>query len=133
MATAGVYFIPGIGEVAIAVTGVITIAGAIITAVKTVENIRDYLSDEERKNIAILQAKIPERIRLPNGNVDLGKFTIEVKGKKAFKEKGGYTIEKDNSGHGGHHNDDGGKEWKLKDKKGERVASLDKNGKVVSK
>ena len=41
-------------------------------------------------------------------------------------EKGGWSISKDRDGHRG-------SEWKLKDTKGERVASLDKNGYVVGK
>ena len=61
-----------------------------------------------------------------DGNVDLGKFGQNVKGKNAKKEEGGWEIEKDTSGHGG-------SKWKLKDKKGKRVASLDGNGKVLRK
>ena len=60
------------------------------------------------------------------GNVDLGKFDENVKGKNAKKEKGGWEIEKDTAGHGG-------SKWKLKDKKGKRVASLDGNGKILRK
>ena len=69
---------------------------------------------------------IPERLKDGEGNVDLGKFDQNVKGKNAKKEKGGWEIEKDTSGHGG-------SKWKLKDKKGKRVASLDENGKVLRK
>lgn len=53
-------------------------------------------------------------------------FDQKVSGKTAYKEKGGWTIEKDTSGHGGH-------KWKHKDKSGNRVASLDENGKVLGK
>ena len=60
------------------------------------------------------------------GNVDLGKFDQNVKGKSAKKEKDGLEIEKDTSGHGG-------SKWKLKNKKGQRVASLDENGKILRK
>ena len=60
------------------------------------------------------------------GNVDLGKFDKNVKGKSAKKEEGGWEIEKDTAGHGG-------SKWKLKNKKGERVASLDGKGKILRK
>ena len=93
---AGVYFIPGIGEVAIAATG------------------------------AIVVAKIPSRLRKENGDVDLGKFNEKVGGKNSYKEKGGWTIDKDTAGHGG-------RKWKLKDKAGNRVASLGENGEVLAK
>ena len=53
-------------------------------------------------------------------------FDQKVNGKTAYKEKGGWTIEKDTAGHGG-------RKWKLKDKSGNRVASLDENGKVLGK
>lgn len=70
---------------------------------------------------------IPKRLLKPNGNVDIGKFTGQVKGKTARKDpKTGWTIEKDVTGHGG-------KKWKLKDKSGKRKASLDGNGKILSK
>ena len=70
---------------------------------------------------------IPNRIIDDDtGNVDLGKFKNKVKGKNAYKESGGWSIEKDTAGHGG-------RKWKLKNKKGERVASLDGNGKILGK
>ena len=69
---------------------------------------------------------IPNRlIDKRTGNVDLGKFNQKVKGKTAYKESGGWVIDKDETGHKG--------KWKLKDKKGKRVGTLDENGKVVGK
>ena len=69
---------------------------------------------------------IPNRlIDKRTGNVDLGKFNQKVKGKTAYKERGGWVIDKDETGHKG--------KWKLKDKKGERVGTLDENGKVLGK
>lgn len=43
-----------------------------------------------------------------------------------YKESGGWIIDKDNAGHGG-------RKWKLKDKAGNRVASLGENGEVLGK
>ncbi len=59
-----------------------------------------------------------------NGNVDLGKFDKNVMNSGKKMAKGGWTIEKDYSQHGG-------SKWKLKNEKGERFASLDENGKVL--
>ncbi|GFN31073.1 hypothetical protein [Paenibacillus xylaniclasticus] len=70
---------------------------------------------------------IPKSLKDENDNVILDKFTDKVNGKVAYKEpKTGWTIEKDTAGHGG-------RKWKLKNKSGDRVASLDENGKVLSK
>lgn len=62
-----------------------------------------------------------------NGNVKLGNFNQKVKGKNAWKDpKTGYVKEKDTAGHGG-------RKWKIKDKQGNRKASTDGNGKILSK
>ncbi len=59
-----------------------------------------------------------------NGNVNLGNFDKKIK--DGYKEKGGWIIEKDYAEHGG-------SRWKLKRPNRDRVASLDKNGKVLRK
>ncbi|ERI74160.1 Uncharacterised protein [[Clostridium] symbiosum] len=117
---AGVYFIPGIGEVAIAATGAIVVAGVAVVAGTWL-----YKTSQAR-TIAKIRAKIPSRLRKENGDVDLGKFNEKVGGKNSYKEKGGWTIDKDTAGHGG-------RKWKLKDKAGNRVASLGENGEVLAK
>ena len=66
------------------------------------------------------------RLRDEDGNVDLGNFKEKVKGKNSYKEKGGWTIDRDTAGHGG-------RRWKLKDKSGDRVASLGEHGEVLGK
>lgn len=125
-AAAGVYFIPGIGNIAIAATGAIFVAGVSIAAGTWLYNtITDWLSDSDSRKIAKIKGKIPARLRNENGDVDLGKFDQNVKGKTSYKEKGGWTIDKDNAGHGG-------RKWKLKDKDGNRVASLGENGEVLA-
>ena len=124
---AGVYFIPGIGEVAIAATGVIVVAGVAVVAGTWLYNtITEWLSNSQARTIAKIRAKIPSRLRKENGDVDLGKFNEKVGGKNSYKEKGGWTIDKDTAGHGG-------RKWKLKDKAGNRVASLGENGEVLAK
>lgn len=76
--------------------------------------------------IAAIGAGIPKRLRKKNGDVNLGKFKNKVKGKTSYKEEGGWAIDKDTAGHGG-------RKSKLKDKKGNRIASLGKNGEVLGK
>lgn len=123
----GVYFIPGIGQIVIAVTGIVVVAGVSIAAGTWLYNtIVDWLSNSEARTIAQVRAKIPARLRDENGDVDLGQFDQKVNGKTAYKEKGGWTVEKDTAGHGG-------RKWKLKDKSGDRVASLGENGEVLGK
>lgn len=124
---AGIYFIPGIGEIAIVATGVIVVAGVTIAAGTWLyKTITDWLDDSSRREIAEIRAKIPSRLRDEDGNVDLGNFKEKVKGKNSYKEKGGWTIDRDTAGHGG-------RRWKLKDKSGDRVASLGEHGEVLGK
>ena len=124
---AGIYFIPGIGQIAIAATGAIVVAGVAVAAGSWLyDTITNWLSDSTAREIAEVRAKIPSRIRDENGDVDLGQFDQKVSGKTAYKEKGGWVIDKDNAGHGG-------RKWKLKDKSGNRVASLGENGEILGK
>ncbi|MGG0822006.1 hypothetical protein ABE099_03940 [Paenibacillus turicensis] len=126
-AAAAVYFIPGIGQIAIAATGAIIIGGVAIAAGTWLyDTITSWLGDSTAREIASVRAKIPSRLRDDNGDVDLGKFDQKVNGKTAYKEKGGWSIDKDNAGHGG-------RKWKLKDKSGDRVASLGEKGEVLGK
>lgn len=70
---------------------------------------------------------IPKKILDGDDCIDMGKFTEKVKGRTAYKDpKTGWEIDKDTAGHGG-------RKWKLKNKDGDRVASLDENGKIISK
>lgn len=124
---AGIYFIPGIGQIAIAAMGAIVVAGVAVAAGSWLyDTITNWLSDSTAREIAEVRAKIPSRIRDENGDVDLGQFDQKVSGKTAYKEKGGWMIDKDNTGHGG-------RKWKLKDKSGNRVASLGENGEILEK
>lgn len=124
---AGIYFIPGIGQIAIAAMGAIVVAGVAVAAGSWLyDTITNWLSDSTAREIAEVRAKIPSRIRDENGDVDLGQFDQKVSGKTAYKEKGGWMIDKDNAGHGG-------RKWKLKDKSGNRVASLGENGEILGK
>lgn len=111
----------------IAAIGAITVAGVTITVgtwlYKTITN---WLSNSSKREIAKIRASIPKRLRKKNGDVNLGKFKNKVKGKTSYKEEGGWAIDKDTAGHGG-------RKWKLKDKKGNRIASLGKNGEVLGK
>ncbi len=122
---AGTWLIPGVGEVVITAAGVILVAGAVIEVGSWIyDTVTQWF--QTRAEINEAKGKIPERLKDGNGEVDLGNFDQKVNGKTAYKEKGGWTIEKDTAGHGG-------SAWKLKDKSGDRVASLDENGKVLGK
>lgn len=121
-----VYFIPGIGEVAIAGTAIVLAGyGAVEVGSWLYDTISNYLENSNNRKIAKIRAKIPSRLLDDDGNVDLGEFDQNVKGKTSYKEKGGWTIDKDKAGHGN-------RKWKLKDKSGNRVASLGENGEVLA-
>lgn len=120
---AGTYLIPGVGQVLITATGVIIIGGVTIAAGTWVaKKISAWFN--QQKIISAVKKKIPSRLKDKKGNVNLGKFKNKVKKKTAYKESGGWMIDKDNAGHGG-------RKWKLKDKSGKRIGSLDGNGKVL--
>lgn len=122
---AGTWWIPGVGEVVITAAGVIIVGGTVIAAGTWIYNtVSSWFA--QRAEIAAAKANIPSRLKDGNGNVKVGNFDQKVSGKTAYKEKGGWTIEKDTAGHGG-------RKWKLKNKSGNRVASLDGNGKVLGK
>ena len=67
--------------------------------------------------------KIPAKL-LKGGKVDISLFNIKLKGGQGLRGPDEYVIQKDNAGHGG-------SAWKLKDSKGNRIASLRANGEVV--
>lgn len=65
---------------------------------------------------------------LDDDGVIIGKFTKKVKGKQEYEDpKSGWSISRDV----GKNNSHGGSYWKLMDKSGKRIATLDKNGKVL--
>ena len=123
----GTYLLPGIGEVLITTTLAVFFGKEAIQAGTEIFNkVEQGLAIHFSKEAEEAKKDVPERLKDGEGNVDLGKFDENVKGKNAKKEKGGWEIEKDTAGHGG-------SKWKLKDKKGKRVASLDGNGKILRK
>lgn len=122
---AGTWYIPGIGQVIVTAAGAVLVAGAVIEVGSWIyDTVVEWFAT--RAEIKEAKEKIPERLKDEDGEVDLDNFDQKVNGKTAYKEKGGWTIEKDTAGHGG-------RKWKLKDKSGNRVASLDENGKVLGK
>ena len=123
----GTYLLPGIGQVIITTGLAIFLGKAAIQAGTEIFNkVEQGLQIHFSKEAEQAKNDVPERLKDGEGNVDLGKFDKNVKGKNAKKEDGGWEIEKDTAGHGG-------SKWKLKDKKGKRVASLDENGKILRK
>ena len=67
---------------------------------------------------------IPSKL-LKNGKVDLSLFKIQLKNGQGLRGPDEYSIQKDTAGHGG-------RKWKLKDSKGNRIASLGENGEILS-
>ncbi|MCY8032009.1 hypothetical protein [Bacillus sonorensis] len=110
--------IPGVGEVVIGAA----LAGGLIYAGYLV-----FQSLFSNHKTTVLKFDIPNRLLKDNKTVNLGAFNQKVKGKKAYRnKKTDWTIEKDNGGHGG-------RKWKLKDKSGKRIASLDGKGRILAK
>lgn len=130
----GVYFIPGIGEVALAATGAVIIGGITYeVGTRIWKRVHSWLRHSHKVSVhkSRVSDKVPARLKKKNGDVDLGKFTKRVKGRRniSYEEKRGWRIEKDRAGKDGH----GGSYWKLKNKKGDRIATLDEKGKILRK
>lgn len=70
--------------------------------------------------------QIPARLKKSDGRIDLSKFDINIKGRTAMKESGGWQIVKDTGRHAG-------SAWKLLNKTGERIATLWKDGRIRGK
>ena len=71
-----------------------------------------------------IKKKIPPRLLNEDGTVNINLFNIKVKRKNCKKEPKGFMIDSDTK-------NDGGSIWKLKDKNGNRICSLDGNGKIL--
>ncbi len=127
-ALAGSFFIPGVGQAIITVGGVIIVAGVTVSAGSWLgKKVSNWIKINQ---INAIKNSIPNSLKKGNGDVNLGKFkdkngrTPLNKNSGTFKN-GRWSVEKDKAGHGG-------RKWKLK-KDGNRVGSLDENGKILSK
>lgn len=131
-AAAGIYLIPGIGEVAITATGGLIIAGATVAAGSWIYNkVSTYLS---KKNAEGAAADIPKRLKKSGMQVDLSKFKDKNGRTPANKSSGTFSngkwrITRDTTGHLGY--DGTKKAWKIGDPT--RVGSLNKNGYIIDK
>ena len=80
------------------------------------------------KSSAHTAAKKIKKSLMDDDGVIISKFKNKVKGKQEYKDpKSGWSISRDV----GKNNSHGGSYWKLMDKSGNRIATLDKNGKVL--
>ena len=121
----GTYMLPVIGEIVITASLTILVGKAVIdTGTEIYKQVEEGLQIYFAKKAEEAKKHIDKDLLDENGNVDLGKFDKNVKNSGKKMAKGGWTIEKDYSQHGG-------SKWKLKNEKGERIASLDENGKVL--
>ncbi|MGL5972563.1 MAG: hypothetical protein ACRCZK_02415 [Oscillospiraceae bacterium] len=129
----GSFFIPGVGQAIITVAGTIVVLGAIIaTGSWLYKKITVWVYYSKKNSADNAISKIPSSLKNRNGNVNVGRFTKKTRGKQEWKDpKTGWSIEKDTSGHRGY--DRSIKKWKIKDKKGKRIGSLNSNGKVIDK
>lgn len=131
-AAAGVYVIPGIGQVAITVTGAVVVAGVTVKAGSWLYNkISAYFSKKAAEKAA---DSIPSRLKKSRMKVDLSKFrdknqkTPLDKSSGTFKN-GNWVITRDTSGHLGYNGNK--KAWKIGNPN--RKASLDKYGNIIDK
>ncbi|WP_297818148.1 hypothetical protein [uncultured Lactobacillus sp.] len=133
-ALAGVYFIPGFGEVALTATGIVIAGGVVYGVGSSIYNLvqRAIKNGTAKKKSGtageIKKAKdqIPSRLKKSNGNVNTDLF-VNKQGKRRGNNRyyKDWHISKDTSGHKG-------SEWKLYKGKN-RIASLAGDGRVVGK
>ncbi|MCY7566289.1 hypothetical protein ABEX69_05345 [Bacillus safensis] len=130
-AAAGVYLIPGIGPVALTVTGAVVIGGVTIAAGSWLYNKISYYFSKKAADAAA--KKVPKSLKKSEGKVDLKKFkdkhgkTPAQKTSGTFKN-GKWVITKDVANHIGYNGNK--KAWKIGNPT--RKASLDKYGNVIS-
>lgn len=140
-AVVAVYFVPGLGEVALLATGVIVI-GAVAYAAGSwaYDTFTNWLQTSAKQEAKDAADSVSNKVKVSGSNdkIDLGQFTDKngntPKNKKSgvftSKKDNRYTIEKDTAGHTGY--DGTVKAWKLF-LSGKRVASLNSAGKIVGK
>ncbi|WP_214734339.1 hypothetical protein [Exiguobacterium sp. s154] len=108
------YFIPGIGQVAITVTGAVVIGGTTIAAGSWLYNkVTAYFGKKDAEEAA---SKIPKSLKKTNMQVDLSKFKDKNGRTPANKSSGIFTngkwsITKDDTGHLGYNGNK--KAWKI--------------------
>lgn len=138
-ALAGVYFIPGIGEVALTATGVVVAGGIAYGAGSAIYNLvkKAINSGNAKKRtnsghttaLNGIKKKVPNSLKKKNGNVDIDSF-VNKKGQRSgntrtHKKYKRWEISKDRDGHKG-------SKWKLL-RGGKRIASLAGDGRIVGK
>ncbi len=128
----GTWYIPGIGEIVVTV-----VAGAIVIYVGSValDKLSDWVKDKvinwlqsRADDIEKAKKEIPSELKDSDGKVKLEDFTENVKNSPRKKDpKSGWTKERDYGFHWGRN------VWKLRDAKGNRQATVDNEGNVISK
>jgi hypothetical protein len=140
-AVVAVYFVPGLGEVALLATGVIVIGSvAYMAGTWAYDTFNNWLKTSAKQEAKDAADSVSNKVKVNGSNdkIDLGQFT-DKNGNTPKNKKSGiftsrkdnrYTIEKDTAGHTGY--DGTIKAWKLF-LSGKRVASLNSAGKIVGK
>lgn len=138
-AVVAVYFVPGLGEVALLATGAIVI-GATVYSVGTwaYKKFKKWLKTSAKKEAQDAAKDVSNKVKVKGSKdkVDLGQFK-DKNGRTPKNKKSGnftstkdnrYTIKKDTAGHTGY--DGTTKKWKLC-LSGKRIASLNSSGKII--
>lgn len=137
----GVYFVPGVGEIALLTTGTVVLLGTAYhvgnkiyhAAVNWIHKSSSSSAKDRADNAA---DKIPNKLKVDDKHVDLDDFvdkygnTPKDKNSGTFRSKTDkrYTIEKDTAGHTGY--DGTTKKWKI-NYNDKRFGSLNEEGKVI--
>jgi hypothetical protein len=128
---AGTFWIPGIGEVVLGVTGLLVIGGIVYYGTSWLyKTAIDWIQKWGARQISAVKSSIPTKLKTPDGRVDISKFTgkgpLMPKGGRSLTGPLGYQIVKDIDKHSK-------KAWKLLDRAANRIASLRADGTIVGK
>ena len=85
-----------------------------------------YKSQGTAREIDDAWDKIPNKLKDPDGSVAIGEFDTRLSKGVRKNNKTGWTLDPSTSSHKGD-------KWKLRNRSGDRVASLDSEGRVVGK
>lgn len=130
---AGSFLIPGVGQVVVTTAGVILVGGVAVGIGSWLgQKVKNWIYESKKSDAEKASNSIPSSLKKNKDHVDLGKFTEKVRGSSKKKDpKTGWMIDSDKVGHKGY--DGTEKKWKILNKKGDRVGSLNAKGKVIDK
>ncbi len=130
---AGTFLIPGVGQVVVTAAGAIIVGGVAVSVGSWLgQKVKNWIYESKKSDAEKASNSIPSSLKKNKDHVDLGKFTEKVRGSSKKKDpKTGWMIDPDKVGHKGY--DGTEKKWKILNKKGNRVGSLNAKGKIIDK